>query len=126
MTKTGGIQIQNAVFIFLLNHFFRPLVNFQILKKEAYSNNQSSQFGKCLLNDILHLIKKHPVGLCEFCHYPETVPHYLLECIDLQEKWLVLSNAHVERESLMYHIHSIFLTSGIKKNAYSNPTPDYL
>ena len=43
------------------------------------------RFGKCLLNDTLHIFQKHPSGLCDFCYYPENVHHYLLECIEFIE-----------------------------------------
>jgi len=38
------------------------------------------RLGKCRLNKYLHDIKKHPDGLCESCHEPETIKHLLLEC----------------------------------------------
>lgn len=37
------------------------------------------RLGHCGLNQHLHIIGKHPTGLCE-CGCPETVKHVLLEC----------------------------------------------
>jgi len=38
------------------------------------------RIGKCCLNSCLHEINAHPTGLCDTCHEPETVEHYLLHC----------------------------------------------
>ena len=101
-----------------------PLVSFTCKFSDINRRKQTAitrlRFGKCLLNDLLHLMKKHPTGLCDFCHYPETVPHYLLECIDLQEKWLVLSNALVERGMKINHVNLL------KNKVFFNMIWDYI
>jgi hypothetical protein len=38
------------------------------------------RFGKCAVNAVLHVMRKHDTGLCDRCAVPETVQHYLLEC----------------------------------------------
>jgi hypothetical protein len=38
------------------------------------------RFGKCAVNAVLHVMRKHDTGLCDRCVVPETVQHYLLEC----------------------------------------------
>jgi ribonuclease HI/exonuclease III len=38
------------------------------------------RLGKCNLNQYLLAIKRHPDGLCDTCHVPETIIHLLLEC----------------------------------------------
>jgi ribonuclease HI len=41
--------------------------------------------GHCLLNSHLHKIGLHVSGLCEFCEEPETVKHFVLECLEFQQ-----------------------------------------
>lgn len=36
--------------------------------------------GHCNLNKTLHIIGKHPTGLCDFCQLPESVKHVLCIC----------------------------------------------
>lgn len=38
------------------------------------------RIGHSNLNETLHIIGKHPTGLCEFCQAPETVEHVLVKC----------------------------------------------
>jgi ribonuclease HI len=38
------------------------------------------RFGKCRLNACLHKMRKHPDGMCQLCHQPETVEHFLTKC----------------------------------------------
>jgi len=38
------------------------------------------RLGKCFLNAYLHEIKRHPTGLCDKCHVPETIQHFLIDC----------------------------------------------
>ena len=39
------------------------------------------KFGKCLLGDVLHILKLRNDNLCEVCQVKEDVPHFLLDCI---------------------------------------------
>ena len=55
------------------------------------------RLGKCLLNDVLHIMKKHPTGLCNACLVPETVNHYLLQCTEFEDQRIILGNALAER-----------------------------
>jgi len=50
-------------------------------KKEiALTRLRIGKCCKCCLNSCLHEINAHPTGLCDTCHEPETVEHYLLHC----------------------------------------------
>lgn len=55
----------------------RPLV-FRSRATETLAHRL--RLGRCRLNAYLFQMKCHPTGLCESCHQPETVAHYLLEC----------------------------------------------
>jgi hypothetical protein len=47
--------------------------------------------GHCNLNYILFKTGRHENGLCETCLVPETIKHFLFECIDHQESQLSLA-----------------------------------
>jgi len=40
------------------------------------------RLGKCQLNAYLYQIGKHADGLCVTCSKPETVLHFLIECLN--------------------------------------------
>jgi len=42
------------------------------------------RLGKCRLNFYLHQIKKHQSGWCDTCKVPETIDHYILQCVGNQ------------------------------------------
>jgi hypothetical protein len=41
--------------------------------------------GHCLLYSHLHKIGLHVSGLCDYCNEPETVKHYILDCLEFQQ-----------------------------------------
>ena len=63
--------------------------------------------GHNRLNMHLHKISLHNSGLCDFCEEPETVKHYLLDCLKyqhLQEKLIdfaMKNNIKLTIESLL-------------------------
>jgi ribonuclease HI len=62
--------------------------------------------GHCLLNSHLHRIGLHDSGFCEFCNEPETVKHYLLDCLNYQNyQEEIISYAH--KYNILISIESI-------------------
>ena len=57
----------------------KPLFSCNNRQKEVVLNRL--RYGFTRLNHTMHLIKLHPDGLCDTCWTPETVSHYLLDCI---------------------------------------------
>jgi hypothetical protein len=51
------------------------------------------RFGHCRLNHHLHLIGCHDTGLCPTCNVPETIHHFLLDCVSLQHYRQILISA---------------------------------
>ena len=43
------------------------------------------RLGKCYLNSYLHKINVHATGLCLHCNKPETIDHYLFDCLNNAE-----------------------------------------
>ena len=56
------------------------------------------RMGHAKLNACLYRIGKHPDGLCDVCREPETVQHYLFDCIRFQHQQLVLVEEAVKLE----------------------------
>ena len=82
-------------------HSIVPEVSYKVSFSDSNKSKQTVlsrlRFGKCLLNDTLLMFRKHPTGLCDFCHYPDSVDHYLLQCIDFQDHWLRLVELLLEK-----------------------------
>ena len=55
-------------------------IKFSCKERDKETTITRFRLGKCYLNSYLHQIGKHPTGLCNTCHVPETVKHYILEC----------------------------------------------
>lgn len=54
---------------------------FKIATREEQKLTFRLRSGYSLLNHNLFIMNKHPTGLCSTCHKPETVTHFLTECI---------------------------------------------
>ena len=85
--------------------FFHSIVPEVSLKVSFSDSNKIKQtaltrlrFGKCLLNDTFHMFRKHPTGYCDFCLYPDSVEHFLLQCIDFQDHWLRLVECLLKKD----------------------------
>ena len=75
--RTNGIQATLAI-IEKLNLTYPLGLNLSIIIVKIALTRL--RIGKCCLNSCLHEINAHPTGLCDTCHEPETVKHYLLQC----------------------------------------------
>ncbi len=68
------------------------------------------RLGHTGLNSTLHIIGKHPTGLCDWCGVKETVEHVIIQCkgymverskliVELQKNWRAASNIKRDFES---------------------------
>jgi ribonuclease HI len=65
----------------------------------SYPNNKRNEIlisklrlGHCNLNQILFRTNRHENGFCDTCLIPETIHHFLFDCIDHVESQLSLAN----------------------------------
>ena len=67
----------------------QPTVSLKVKFSDPNRSKQTSltrlRFGKCLLGDVLHMMKKRNTDCCEFCHIKEDVSHFLMDCLDHQD-----------------------------------------
>ena len=75
-------------------HKIQPKVSFQVKFSDNYREKQTTltrlRFGKGLLNDVLHLMKKCDSELCDFCQIKENVSHFLLDCTEYNDMQVAL------------------------------------
>jgi ribonuclease HI len=87
-----------------------PHVSTKVKYKDQNKSKQTAitrlRLGKCLLNDVLHLYKKHDTGLCDTCLLKEDVTHYLLDCIEY-DKWQEPIINKMINKGLTINIHTL-------------------
>jgi ribonuclease HI len=82
--------------------FYKKLIPNVSNKVKFKNNNRSKEvaitrlrFNHALLNNTLHMFRRHPNGLCDICQEKETVKHYLLDCIKyLDERQVILDECY--------------------------------
>lgn len=55
-----------------------PCLNFKTEEEAAMTQLMIGHSG---LNNRLHIMRKHPTGLCQHCYQPETVKHAIMACV---------------------------------------------
>jgi ribonuclease HI len=64
---------------------FDKILPLQLQNRHMETTIYRLRTGHCNLNSHLHKIGLHDSGLCDFCEEPETVKHYILDCLEFQQ-----------------------------------------
>jgi hypothetical protein len=75
------------------------------------------RFGHCRLNYHLNLIGCHDTGFCSNCNVPETVFHFLLECV-LYEPYRQILISAVNKLNLKFDIFTLLTNPSISDSLY--------